>query len=89
MVLVFRSSLRLWEFYCDWFLYFEISIALYIMMACALTSHQGSMISLRKFSIFSLITSSEATATSVNSWAIILAPLTLLLGTALLKAEKP
>ena len=57
------------------------------MIAWALTYHQGSIISFLNTSIFSFITSSDATATSENSWAIILAPLALVLGAVLLREE--
>lgn len=60
-----------------------------MMIACALTSHQGSIINFRKLSIFSFISSSDATATSVKSCAIIFAPLTRVLGTAFVNDENP
>lgn len=67
----------------DWFLNLLIRIDLKIMIACARTYHQGSTISFCKIGSFSFIMSLLTIMMSVNSFEIILAPLTLVLGEVL------
>lgn len=55
MVFVFKSSFMFAAFYTELFLYLDINMALYIIIACAFTYHQGSIINFLKLYIFSFI----------------------------------
>ena len=73
----------------DWFLNLLMRIDLKMTMACARTYHQGSKMSFCKMGNFSLTISLLTIITSVNSFEMILAPLTLVDGDVLWIAKNP